>query len=92
MSNALKHLNLFITFSVRFKEANVKALAFLLHTYQSFKKGKKKKLKKKTKKQQKKTTKKKNKQKKHINIFEKIIFMMGQCINLHHIVPFSPIS
>lgn len=79
MSNALKHLNLFKTFAVRFKEANVKALAFLLHTYQSFKKGKK-------------TTKKKNKQKKHINIFEKIIFMMGQCINLHHIVPFSPIS
>lgn len=42
MSNALKHLNLFKTFAVRFKEANVKALAFLLHTYQSFKKGKKK--------------------------------------------------
>lgn len=48
MSNALKHLNLFKTFAVRFKEANVKALAFLLHTYQSFKKGKKTKLKKKT--------------------------------------------
>lgn len=43
MSNALKHLNLFKTFAVRFKEANVKALAFLLHTYQSFKKGKKNK-------------------------------------------------
>lgn len=42
MSNALKHLNLFITFAVRFKEANVKALAFFLHTYQSLKKAKKK--------------------------------------------------
>lgn len=65
MSNALKHLNLFITFAVRFKEANVKALAFLLHTYQSFKKGKKTKLKKKNqknnnKKQPKKKTNKKN--------------------------------
>lgn len=64
MSNALKHLNLFKTFAVRFKEANVKALAFLLHTYQSFKKGKKTKLKKNPKKQQKKQPKKKNKQKK----------------------------
>lgn len=62
MSNALKHLNLFKTFAVRFKEANVKALAFLLHTYQSFKKGKKTKLKKKTTKKnnQKKKTNKKN--------------------------------
>lgn len=60
MSNALKHLNLFKTFAVRFKEANVKALAFLLHTYQSFKKGKKTKLKKKTKK----TTTKNNQKKK----------------------------
>lgn len=43
MSNALKHLNLFITFAVRFKEANVKALAFfILHTYQSLKKKAKK--------------------------------------------------
>lgn len=42
MSNALKHLNLFITFAVRFKEANGKALAFFLHTYQSLKKAKKK--------------------------------------------------
>lgn len=85
MSNALKHLNLFITFAVRFKEANVKALAFFfLHTYQS--------LKKKQKKQNFKKQTKKNNQKKNINIFEKIIFMMGQCINLHHIVPFSPIS
>lgn len=63
MSNALKHLNLFKTFAVRFKEANVKALAFLLHTYQSFKKGKKTKLKKTTKKQQQKTTKKKTNKK-----------------------------
>lgn len=45
MSNALKHLNLFKTFAVRFKEANVKALAFFfLHTYQSLKKAKKTKL------------------------------------------------
>lgn len=88
MSNALKHLNLFITFAVRFKEANVKALAFFfLHTYQSFKKAKKKQN---LKKNNKKTNQKKPK--KNINIFEKIIFMMGQCINLHHIVPFSPIS
>lgn len=43
MSNALKHLNLFITFAVRFKEANVKALAFFYHTYQSLKKAKKNK-------------------------------------------------
>lgn len=64
MSNALKHLNLFKTFAVRFKEANVKALAFLLHTYQSFKKGKKTKLKKTPKKQQTKTTKKKKQTKK----------------------------
>lgn len=84
MSNALKHLNLFITFAVRFKEANGKALAFFLHTYQSLKKATKKTLKK--------PTKNKKRKKNHINIFEKIIFMMGQCINLHHIVPFSPIS
>lgn len=83
MSNALKHLNLFITFAVRFKEANVKALAFFLHTYQSLKKAKK---------NFKNTNQKKTEKKTHINIFEKIIFMMGQCINLHHIVPFSPIS
>lgn len=83
MSNALKHLNLFITFAVRFKEANGKALAFFLHTYKSLKKAKKKLKKKQPKKKRKKN---------HINIFEKIIFMMGQCINLHHIVPFSPIS
>lgn len=62
MSNALKHLNLFKTFAVRFKEANVKALAFFfLHTYQSLKKSKKKqnlkKKNKKTKNSQKKTTK-----------------------------------
>lgn len=54
MSNALKHLNLFKTFAVRFKEANGKALAFFLHTYQSLKKAKKKTLKKPTKKKTKK--------------------------------------
>lgn len=56
MSNALKHLNLFITFAVRFKEANVKALAFFLHTYQSLKTAKK---------NLKKPTKKKNEKKTH---------------------------
>lgn len=58
MSNALKHLNLFITFAVRFKEANVKALAFFFFAYVSiFKKSKKKNLKKTNqKKNEKKTT------------------------------------